>query len=104
PHLSGIILVVPFVLTAIWIECDNGSHKQVVVFIFGTKMEIPRPSVSSSDVNLIEFFIKSDGIPGRTPPTVFPPLTRPSLCRHRHCIVLEALGRVSRNRKESPCK
>ena len=102
PGVTGHGLIVPDILSRVRIECDDRAQEEIVTSIRASDLPVPGRAVAGADVELIEFGVIGEAMPGVAAATVAPPLSGPRLRGHRHRVVLEAVRRVARHDPEAP--
>src|SRR6202042_3513524 len=101
PGIAGVELIVPAIFPGIRVERDDRAQKQIVA-AGRADLSIPGIAVADAEEDLIVRGVIGEGVPGFTASPPFPPLPGPGLRRHLHGLVLEAFGRVTGYRVETP--
>src|SRR3984957_12826726 len=101
PGIAGIELIVPAIFPRIRVDRDDRAKKQIVA-AGRADFSIPGIAVPDAKEDLIVRGVIGEGVPGYAASPPFPPLPGPGLRRHRHGLVLEAFGRVTGYRVETP--
>src|ERR1700761_4248900 len=92
----------PVVLAGIGIECDDRGRKKVVFACSCANLVRPRPGVPGANIDRLELFIISEGIPRRAAAAKFPPFTRPGLGGPRLRSILKSFCRIAGYREKAP--
>ena len=102
PGVAWCSLDVPFVFARIRIYSHDRTQEQVVAAVRATHLDIPWPTVTGTEDELVVFLVVSPAMPGIAAAAVFPPPASPGLGRHFLSGILEAIGRVARDDIKAP--
>ena len=97
----------PEIFAGIRLQCQHRRQEEIVALAVGPDLVVPRGAVANTDIELIQFLIIDDGIPGGAAAATLPIFARPcgrDLAGHdavRH-FAIRAVGRVAGHREETP--
>ena len=95
-------LVVPHVFAGVSLQRHDGRKIEIVATTGAANFPRPRRTIADPDVNEIQLGVVNDRIPDGTAAAELPPFAGPGLGGRFHCLALEAIGRVRRDRVEPP--
>src|SRR3546814_2437929 len=92
----------PAVAAGLQVGGDDGGQEEIVAaFAWRALRRLPGGAVADSEEDQAGIRVIDDAVPGAAPAPGLPPGAGPGLGGHGHGVVLEALGRVARDRKST---